>query len=67
MRVRSLSWEDPLEEGLQPILVFLPAESHGQSSLVDYSPWACKESDMTEATWHTYMHYMRYRLSTSTN
>ena len=67
MWVRSLSWEDPLEEGLQPILVFLPAESHGQSSLVDYSPWACKESDTTEATWHTYMHYMRYRLSTSTN
>ena len=23
-------------------LVFLPGESHGQRSLVDYSPWACK-------------------------
>ena len=31
--VRSLGWEDPQEEGLQPTLVFLPAESHGQSSL----------------------------------
>ena len=23
-------------------------EIHGLSSLVDYSPWSCKESDMTE-------------------
>ena len=29
---------------------------HGQRSLVDYSPWGHKESDMTEATVHTYMH-----------
>ena len=28
--------------------VFLPGESHGQRSLVGYSPWGCKESDMTE-------------------
>ena len=32
----------------QPTPVFLPGESHGQRSLVDYSPWGCKESDMTE-------------------
>ena len=32
---------------------FLPGESHGQRSLVSYSPWGCKESDMTEATEHT--------------
>ena len=25
-------------------------ESHGQRSLVDYRPWGCKESDMTEVT-----------------
>ena len=31
-------------------LVFLPGESHGQRSLVGYSPWAHKESDTTEAT-----------------
>ena len=24
--------------------------SHGQKSLVDYSPWGCKESDTTEVT-----------------
>ena len=28
--------------------VFLSGESHGQRSLVGYSPWGCKESDMTE-------------------
>ena len=32
--------------------IFLPGESHGQRSLADYSPWSCKESDMTEHT-HT--------------
>ena len=26
----------------------LPEEFHGQRSLVDYSPWDCKESDMAE-------------------
>ena len=26
----------------------LDGESHGQRSLVGYSPWGCKESDMTE-------------------
>ena len=28
--------------------VFLPRELHGQRSLVGYSPWGCKESDMTD-------------------
>ena len=28
--------------------VFLPGESYGQRSLVSYSPWGCKEPDMTE-------------------
>ena len=28
--------------------VFLPGEFHGQRSLVGYSPWGRKESDMTE-------------------
>ena len=31
-----------------PIPVFLPREFQGQKSLVGYSPWGCKESDMTE-------------------
>ena len=28
-RVQSLGWEDPLEDSMQPIPVFLPGESHG--------------------------------------
>ena len=32
----------------QPTPVFLPGESHGQRSLVGYSPRGYKESDMTE-------------------
>ncbi|KAM7233308.1 hypothetical protein CapIbe_015444, partial [Capra ibex] len=31
-----------------PSPVFLPGKSHGQRSLVGYSPWGCKELDMTE-------------------
>ena len=26
----------------------VPGESHGQRSLAGYSPWGCKESDVTE-------------------
>ena len=33
---------------LQPTPVFLPGKSHGQRSLVGYSPWGRKESDTTE-------------------
>ena len=29
-------------------LVFLPGKSHGQRSVMGYSLWSCKESDMTE-------------------
>ena len=31
-----------------PTPVLLPGKSHGQKSLVGYSPWDCEESDMTE-------------------
>ena len=31
-----------------PTPVFLPGKSHGQRSLLGYSPWDCKESDTTE-------------------
>ena len=36
----------------RPTPVFLPGKSHGQRSLVGYSPQGRKESDMTEASWH---------------
>ena len=32
--------------GNRPVL--LPGKFHGQRSLVGYSPWGCKELDMTE-------------------
>ena len=35
--------------------VFLPGESHGQRSLVGYSPLGCKELDMFEVTEHVLM------------
>ena len=46
--VQSLGWEDPLEKERLPTPVFLPGKSHRQRSLAGYSPWAHKESDMTE-------------------
>ena len=46
--VRSLGQEDPLEKELAPHSSTLAEKSHGQRSLVGYSPWGCKESDMTE-------------------
>ena len=47
-RVRSLGWKDPLEKGMATHSSVLAGESHGQSSLVGYSPWSCKESGTTE-------------------
>ena len=46
--VQSLGREDPWRREWQPTPVFLPGEFHGQKSLVSYSPWSCKELDMTE-------------------
>ena len=31
-----------------PLQLFLPGKSHGQRSFAGYSPWGCKQSDMTE-------------------
>ena len=38
----------PWRREWQPIPVFLPGKYYGQMSLVDYSPWGCKESDTAE-------------------
>ena len=40
----------PWRRAWQPTRVFLPGESHGQSSLAGYSPWGCAELGMTEVT-----------------
>ena len=42
--IRKIPWK----RELLPTLVFLPGEFHRQRSLVGYSPWGRKESDMTE-------------------
>ena len=39
--------EDSLEKGMATP-VFLPGEFHEQRRLVGYSPWCCRELDMTE-------------------
>ena len=42
--VRKILWR----RKWQPTLVLLPVKSHGQRSMVGYSPWGRKESDTTE-------------------
>ena len=42
--VRKIPWR----RKWQPISVFLPGKSHGQRSLMGYSPLGCKESDTVE-------------------
>ena len=49
MQFRSMGGEDPLEEEMATHSpVFLPGESHGQRSLVGYSPWGRKKLDTIE-------------------
>ena len=54
-RVRKIPWR----RAWQPTPVFLLGESHGQRSLVSYSPRGHKELDTTEATEHTHTHTHR--------
>ena len=46
--VRSLDWEDPLEEGWQLTPVFLPGESPWAEEPGRLQSMGCKESDTTE-------------------
>ena len=47
-RLQSLGQEDPLGKEMATRLVYLPEEFHGQKSLVGYSPWHHKVSNMME-------------------
>ena len=47
-RVQFLGREDPLEKEMAIHSSTLAWKTHGQRSLVGYSPWGHKESDMTE-------------------
>ena len=40
----------PWRRKWQPTPVFLPGEPHRQRSMVGYSSWGRKETDMTEVT-----------------
>ena len=46
----------PWRKKWQSTPVFLPGKSYGQRSLVSYSPWGHKESDMTVRLTHTHTH-----------
>ena len=46
--VRSWVGKIPWRRKWQSTPGLLPGKSHGQRSLVGYSPWGCKESDTTE-------------------
>ena len=46
--VRSLGWEDPLEEEMATHSSILAWKFYGQRRLVGYSPWGYKESDTTK-------------------
>ena len=59
-RVRSLGLEIPWRRKWQSTPVLLPGKSHGQRSLVGYSPWGRKESDTTER-----LHLLTYELEFS--
>ena len=54
LRDRFAPWvgKIPWSSAWQFTTVFLPRESHEQKSLVSYSPWGHRESEMTEATEH---------------
>ena len=47
-QVQSVGWEDPLEKEMATHYSILAWKIHGQRSLVGYSFWGHKESDMTE-------------------
>ena len=49
--VRKIPWR----RKRQPTPVSLPGKSHGQKSLVGYSPWDCKESGKTGRLTLTYL------------
>ena len=48
MQLGSLDWEDPLEKEMATHSNILDWKSHGQRSLVGYSPWDRKELDTPE-------------------
>ena len=60
-RVRTLGWEDSLEKEMA--IHSRTGKSHGQRSLVDYSPWVRKESDMNERLHFTSPYFLKQVLA----
>ena len=56
-QVRSLGRDDPLEKEMATHSSTLAWKSHGLRNLVGYSPWGCKELDMTER-----LHFTSYEM-----
>ena len=53
--VQSRGWKDPLEKETAIHSSTLPGKFHGLRKLVGYSPWGCKELDMTERLRFTFI------------
>ena len=53
--VRKILWR----RKWQPTPVLLPGKSQGRRSLVGYSPWGHKESDMTERFYHIFYCFLQ--------
>ena len=52
--VRSLGWKDPLEKGMAAHSSTLAWRSPWNRQVVGYSPWGCKESDVTDFHFHLF-------------
>ena len=48
--IRDTGLKIPWNRKWHPTPVFLPGKFHGQRSLTGYSPWGCKQLDLTEHT-----------------
>ena len=59
MQETHFSWVEkiPQRRKWQPTPVFLPGKSHGQRSLVGYSPWVCRRVRHDSDKMHTHIHW----------
>ena len=53
MQVRSLGWEDPLEEGVASHSSILAWRIPWTGSVAAHSPWGCKVLRLTEHFYHS--------------
>ena len=58
MWAQFMDQDDPLEGKMGNNSSILPEKFHGERSLAGYSPWGCKELDMTE---HACTYFILFR------